>query len=139
MSRHNPMSRASSPVVQFDHFYRHEEIHLLTLTDFRTASAEERPEYVIHGGSHAQDLPLPTRRSTRQKLLDDHDRDGLLTRAAFLIVPRLYPHGPEFYVVTSARMRSRTDFADREVNTIYPENMDSDGLIPEHPSGASRR
>jgi len=161
--------RPSSPSIQFDNFYSYVEIerflqglveafpgltrlgsigqsqegrdiHLLTLTDFTTGSPEERPAYVIHGGIHAHEPasahgPL----YTAKQLLEDYVQDGLLSRISFYILPRLCIDASEFCVATSARIRSRTDFSNRESNCIYPEDVDGDGLIltlrQQHPDG----
>ena len=162
------MAKPSSPAIQFDHFYTYEEIdgfvrnlaetypnlcrlgsigqsregreiHLLTLTDFTTASPEERPAYVIHSGIHAHEPasahgPL----YSAQKLLADHEGDGLLGQIAVYIVPRLCSDSTEFCIATTTRVRSRTDF-NRESDTVYPEDLDGDGLIlsfrQSHPDG----
>jgi murein tripeptide amidase MpaA len=159
----------TAPAVQFDQFYTYDEIdayvrslaeafpnlcqlgsigrsrdgreiHLLTLTNFDSANPKDRPAYVIHGGIHAHEPasahgPL----YTAQKLLADHEPDGLLSRIAFYIVPRLCADGSEVCIATSARIRSRTDFVNRESNAVYPEDLDGDGLIltirQEHPDG----
>ena len=163
------MPKPASPVVQFDHFYTYgeidrflhdlarafpalcrlgsiglsrqgREIHLLTLTDFTAGNPEDRPAYLIHGGIHAHEpasahAPL----FTAKRLLEDHVPGGLLTRVAFYILPRLCPDGSEFCIATSARIRSRTDFTNREPNTLYPEDLDGDGRIlnirQAHPDG----
>lgn len=163
------MPKIFSPEVQFDHFYNYDEIdqflkdltrafpslsrlgkighsrqdreiHLLTLTNFSSGSPKDRPSYLIHGGIHAHEPasahgPL----YTAIRLLEANVRDNLLDRVAFYIIPRLCPDGSEFCVSTSARIRSRTDFSDREPNTIYPKDLDGNGLIlsirQQHPDG----
>ncbi|MDP6040696.1 MAG: M14 family metallopeptidase, partial [Candidatus Latescibacteria bacterium] len=155
--------------IQYDHFYTHSEIdtfvhtlaktypdfcrvdslgpsregrdiHLLTLTDFSTGNPETRPAFVIHGGIHAHEpasahAPL----YTALKLLENHKPDGLLSRITFFIVPRLCPDASEFCISTSTRIRSRTDFENREPNVVYPEDIDNNGLIlsirQQHPGG----
>ncbi len=155
--------------IQYDHFYTYAEIdafcaelasaypdlcrvgsigssregraiQLLTLTDFVSGNADDRPAFVIHGGIHAHEpasahAPL----YTALQLLQDHEADGLLSRVTFYIVPRLSPDASEFCIATSTRVRSRTDFDNRECNVIYPEDIDGNGLILEirqqHPEG----
>ncbi len=157
------------PEIQYDHFYTYAEIdafcasladaypdlchlgsigssregraiQLLTLTDFTSGKAENRPAFVIHGGIHAHEpasahAPL----YTALRLLQDHESNGLLSRVAFYIVPRLCPDASEFCIATSTRVRSRTDFDNREANVVYPEDINDDGLIltirQEHPIG----
>ena len=115
-------------------------IQLLTLTEFTSGNPEDRPAFVIHGGIHAHEpasahAPL----YTALKLIQDHQSDGLLSRVAFFIVPRLCPDASEFCIATSTRIRSRTDFDNREPNVVYPEDIDGDGLIltirQAHPDG----
>ena len=147
------------PAIQYDHFYTYAEIdvfakalaeaypdhcrvgsigpsreeraiQLLTLTDFATGNPEDRPAFVIHGGIHAHEpasahAPL----FTALKLLQGHQPDGLLSRVVFYIVPRLCPDASDFCIATSTRVRSRTDFDNREPNVVYPEDIDGNGLI----------
>ena len=163
------MKRSAAPVVQFDHFYSYKEIdgflraladtfpnlcriesigrslegrdtHLLTLTDFTSESPEERPGYVIHAGIHAHEVASAhAALHIAKRLLEEHTRDGLLSRVTFFILPRLSPDGSEFCLTTSTRVRSRTDFCNRESNAIYPEDLNGDGQIltvrQEHPDG----
>ena len=163
------MDRSAAPVVQFEHFYSYEEIdgflraladtfsdlcrvesigrssegrdiHLLTLTDFTTGSPEERPGYVIHAGIHAHELASAhAALHIAKRLLEEHAHHGLLNRTTFFVLPRLSPDGSEFCLRTSTRVRSRTDFCNRESNAVYPEDVNDDGLIltlrQEHPDG----
>ncbi len=156
-------------MIQFDHFYTYEEIgavireladahpalcragsigrtaqgrdlHLLTVTEFDSGDPSERPAYLIHGGIHAHE-PASTHGPlyTAHRLLEDHERGGLLSRVVLYLVPRLCPDASEFCVATTARIRSRTDSVNRAPNTIYSADIDGDGLIltirQEHPDG----
>ena len=163
------MPNSNSPIIQFDHFYSYVEIddflraladafpdlcriesigqslegrdiRLLTLTDFASGSPEERPGYVIHAGIHAHELASThAALHIAKRLLEEHPRHGLLGRVTFFILPRLSPDGSEFCLTTSTRVRSRTDFSNRESNAVYPEDVNGDGLIltlrQEHPDG----
>jgi hypothetical protein len=157
------------PEIQFEHFYTYAEIcsllhdlaeaypdlckigtlgtsrdgrdiPLLTLTDFSVGQPEDRPAILIHGGIHAHEpasahAPL----YTATRLLQDHGPDGLLSRVAFIIIPRLTVDASDFCILTSTRIRSRTDFQNRDANVIYPEDLDQNGLIltvrQPHPDG----
>jgi len=159
----------STPSIQLDHFYAYDEIKafaliltgaypdlcrlssigksregreifLLTLTDFTTGEAEDRPAYVAYGGIHAHE-PASAHGPfyTALKLLENHQAGGILERIVFYLIPRLCPDASEFCIETSTRVRSRTDFNDRAPNTIYPEDLNGDGLIlnirQAHPDG----
>lgn len=163
------MNGSAAPDVQFGHFYSYEEIdgfsqalanafpdlcrvesigqslegrdiHLLILTDFASGSPKERPGYVIHAGIHAHELASAhAALHIAKRLLEDHAHNGLLSRVTFFILPRLSPDGSEFCLRTSTRIRSRTDFCNRDSNTVYPEDVNGDGQIltirQEHPDG----
>ena len=114
------------------------EIHLLTITDFSTGSAEDRPAYLVHGNIHATELAgTHMALYTARQLLSD--RPELLRRVAFHIVPRLNPDGAEYAVTTGGGIRSRTDDPESP-NTLCPEDVDGDGMIltmrQPHPNGA---
>ncbi len=116
------------------------ELHLLTITDFGTGEAEDKPAYLIHGNIHAIELAgTHAALFTARRLLFDYPRSDLLKRVAFHIVPRINPDGAEFAVRTGGSIRSRTDRSRREANTLYQEDVDGDGLIlsmrQEHPDG----
>jgi len=157
------------PQLQFDHFFTYEElsgflrdiasaspgfcrlshlgqsrdgrdIPLLTLTDHTTGPPQSRPACLIHAGIHAHE-PASTHGAlhTAVRLLQDHRPGGLLSGMTFYIIPRLCPDATEFCVSTSARVRSRTDFTNRQANVVYPEDIDGNGLVltmrQEHPDG----
>jgi hypothetical protein len=117
------------------------KIHLLTITDFASGAPEDKPAYLIHGNIHASELAgtHATLYTARQLLVDDSVSE-LLKDVVFYIVPRLNPDGAEFVVTTSGPIRSRTDWSNPEANTLYPKDMNGDGLIlsmrQEHPDGA---
>jgi len=116
------------------------EIHLLTVTDYTSGAPEDKPGYLIHGNIHASELSgTHAALYTARQLLVDHSSD-LLKNVVFYIVPRLNPDGAEFVVTTSGPIRSRTDRSQLEPNTLYPRDMNGDGLIlsmrQEHPDGA---
>ncbi len=156
-------------MIQYDHFYTYSEIdafaqklagrhpglcrvgslgtsrqgrdiQLLTLTDFTSGRAEDRPGFAIHAGLHAHE-PASAHGAlyTARQLVEHHASSDLLSRVAFFIVPRLCPDASEFCIATSTRVRSRTDFDNREPGVVYPEDIDGDGLIltirQEHPGG----
>ena len=116
------------------------EMRLLTITDYASGDPEDKPGYLIHGNIHAAELSgAHAALYTARQLLCDPDCSDLLKNVVFYIVPRLNPDGAEYVVTTSGPVRSRTDRSRTEPNTLYPKDMDGDGLIismrQEHPDG----
>jgi hypothetical protein len=118
------------------------EVHLLTVTDFSTGPAAEKPAYLIHGNIHAAELSgTHAALYTARQLVQDQRRNAseLLRTACFYIVPRLNPDGAEFVVTTSGSCRSRTDRSTLVPNTLYQQDIDGNGLLldlrQEHPDG----
>ena len=116
------------------------EIHLLTVTDFATGAAEDKPAYLIHGNIHAGELSgTHAALYSARQFVADHPKSDLLKRVAFYIVPRINPDGAEYVVTTSGRIRSRTDWTERLPNALYQEDVDGNGLIlsmrQAHPDG----
>jgi len=115
------------------------EIHLLTVTDYSSGAPEDKPGYLIHGNIHAAELSgtHAALYTARQLIADSPD---LLKDMVFYIVPRLNPDGAEFVATTSGPIRSRTDRSELEPNTLYPKDMNNDGLIlsmrQEYPDGS---
>ena len=117
------------------------EMHLLTITEYASGAPEDKPGYLIQGNIHATELSgTHAALYTARQLLIDQDSSDLLKNIVFYIVPRLNPDGAEFAVTTSGPVRSRTDRSQPEPNTLYPKDMNGDGLIlsmrQEHPDGA---
>ncbi len=117
------------------------DIHLLTVTDYESGAPEDKPGYLIHGNIHAVELSgTHAALYTARQLLMDHGKSDLLKNVVFYIVPRLNPDGAEFAVTTSGPIRSRTDASEPKPNTLYPKDVNGDGLIlsmrQKHPDGA---
>ena len=116
------------------------ELRLLTITDPATGEAGDKPAYLIHGNIHATEVAgTHTSLYTARTLLADHPKSDLLRRVAFYLVPRINPDGAERVVIQNARVRSRTDTSDGAPNTIYPQDINGDGVVLEmrlqHPDG----
>ncbi len=116
------------------------EITLLTITDFSTGAPGDKPAYLVHGNIHAAELSgTHAALYTAGRLLADKKAGNLLGDMVFYIIPRVNPDGAEYVVATSGPVRSRTDRENPQPNTLYPEDMDGDGLIlsmrQEHPDG----
>lgn len=116
------------------------DIHILTITDFSSSDPNDKPAYLIHGNIHATELAgTHAALYTARKLLIDEEVQELLKEIVFYIIPRINPDGAEYAATTSGPIRSRTDRSVLEVNTLYPKDMNGDGLIltmrQEHPNG----
>ncbi len=147
------------PELPFEHFYRFAEVeafvkelaeaapelvklseigksregrplYMLTITDFSTGAAEDKPAYLIHGNIHSLEL-AGTHASlyTARQLVLDHKKGGLLEQMAFYIIPRINPDGAEFCVTTNGSCRSRMDVSEKVANTLYQADMNGDGMI----------
>ena len=116
-------------------------LYMLTITDFSTGSAEDKPAYLIHGNIHSVEL-AGTHASlfTARQLVLDHKPGGLLEQVAFYIIPRINPDGAEFCVTTNGTSRSRLDTSEKCANTLYQSDVNGDGMILkmriENPNGA---
>jgi hypothetical protein len=118
------------------------EIYLLTITNFTSGDPKDKPAYLIHGNIHATELAgTHTSLYTAKQLLIDESVRDLLQEVVFYIIPRINPDGAEYVATTSGPIRSRTDRSILESNTLYPKDMNGDGLIltmrQEHPNGTA--
>lgn len=116
------------------------DVSLLTITDFSTGAAEDKPAYLIHGNIHAGELATThAALYTAQELLADASKSDLLKRVAFYMVPRLNPDGAHYCAATFGKLRSRTDRSERVPNTLYQEDVNGDGILlsmrQQHPNG----
>ncbi|MDP6116919.1 MAG: M14 family metallopeptidase [Planctomycetota bacterium] len=116
------------------------DVSLLTITDFSTGAAEDKPAYLIQGNIHAGELAgTHAALYTAQQLLADAPKSDLLKRVAFYMVPRLNPDGAHYCAATFGKLRSRTDRSEREPNTLYQEDVNGDGVLlsmrQRHPDG----
>jgi hypothetical protein len=107
------------------------EIPLLIVTDYASGTPEDKPGYLVFANIHASEMGgTHAAFYTARQLLEDNTSSNLLQRVAFYIVPRLNPDGAEEVVTTSTWFtRSRTDRSHLEANTLYPRDMNGDGLI----------
>jgi len=115
------------------------DIPLITITDFTTGDPENKPAYLIHANIHASEVSgtHAALYTARQLIAEKND---LLQRIAFYIVPRLNPDGAEFVLTTRGMIRSRSDESKKLPNTLYQQDIDGNGIIltmrQEHPNGA---
>ncbi len=116
------------------------DINILTITDFSSGKPQDKPAYLIHGNIHAAELSgTQSSLYTAVCLLEDENVKELLRNVVFYIVPRLNPDGAEYVITTSGPVRSRTERSLSEPNTLYPGDLNGDGLIltmrQKHPDG----
>lgn len=112
------------------------EIWLVTLTNQKTGSAQEKPAYWIDGNTHAGEVTgstvvLYTIWSYLTKYGSDETITRVLDRAAIYLLPRLSVDGAERYLTTPYSLRSSTrpyPYED-EQDGLYPEDIDGDGQI----------
>lgn len=155
-----------SEVMQFDRYYRYEaltaylqswaetyshicqlhslgqsfegrDIWVLTVTNFETGPAEEKPAMWVDGNIHATEVSGSTAAlHLAHKLLTGYGEDARVTYAldtrAFYIVPRLNPDGAEWaladtpkYIRSSTRPWPRMD----KLDGLHGEDVDGDGRI----------
>jgi murein tripeptide amidase MpaA len=133
-------AQAHSQICRLDSLgksYEGRDIWILTLTNFATGPAEEKPALWVDGNIHATEVSASTAAlHLAHKLLTGYGEDGRITHAldsrAFYIVPRLNPDGAEWaladipkYVRSSTRPWPRMDLLDG----LHDEDVDGDGRI----------
>ena len=112
------------------------ELWLVTLTNYQTGEALEKPAYWIDGNTHAGEVTgstvaLYTIWSYLENYGKDPDVTRLLDRSALYIMPRISVDGAEKYLTTPYALRSSTrlyPYPD-EQDGLYPEDIDGDGRI----------
>jgi len=117
--------------------YEGRDIWVMTVTNFASGSAAEKPALWVDGNIHATEVSASTAAlHLLHKLLTEYGRDERVTYAldsrAFYIVPRLNPDGAEWaladipkYVRSSTRPYPRMDTLDG----LHQEDVDGDGRI----------
>ncbi len=117
--------------------YEGRDIWVLTLTNFATGPAAEKPALWVDGNIHATEVSGSTAAlHLAYTLLSGYGNDARITYAldsrAFYIVPRLNPDGAEWaladipkYVRSSTRPWPRQD----RLDGLHQEDVDGDGRI----------
>ncbi len=131
---------AHSQICQLDSLgqsYEGRDIWILTLTNFATGPALEKPALWVDANIHAMEVSGSTAAlHLAQKLLTGYGSDERVTYAldtrAFYIVPRLNPDGAEWaladtprYIRSSTRPWPRMD----KLDGLHEEDVDGDGRI----------
>ncbi len=131
---------AHSKICQLDSLgqsYEGRDIWILTLTNFATGPALEKPALWVDANIHAMEVSGSTAAlHLAQKLLTGYGSDERITYAldtrAFYIVPRLNPDGAEWaladtprYIRSSTRPWPRMD----KLDGLHEEDVDGDGRI----------
>lgn len=108
------------------------EIWLLTLTDFSTGAAEDKPAFWVDGNIHASEVSACSAAlRVIDLLLMDHQE--LLKTRAFYVVPRLNPDGAEWALADEPRIvRSGTrpyPFDEEDYEGLERKDIDGDGRV----------
>jgi len=120
--------------------YEGRELWVMTITNFATGPAEEKPAYWIDANIHSAEITGgATALYTIAYLLANYGQDDpklaqvnrLLDSRAFYIEPRHTPDGVERVLTTPRRLRSSTRPypADDDKDGLYPDDLDGDGVI----------
>ena len=161
------MPAASMPTIAFDRFYRHAElmellaalvrehprlasletigqshegrdIPVMTITNFDTGPAREKPAFWVDGNIHATEVAASAANLYLiHTLLTGYGRDADVTRAldtrAFYVCPRINPDGAEWALADKPKwIRSSTrpyPFDEDDPEGLVVEDVDGDGRI----------
>ncbi|MDX1614968.1 MAG: M14 family metallopeptidase [Candidatus Promineifilaceae bacterium] len=113
------------------------DIWVLTITNYDSGAAEEKPAFWVDGNIHATEVaPSSAALYLINKLLTEYGQDEtvthLLDTRAFYIVPRLNPDGAELALADRPRyLRSSTRPYPRHdrLDGLHAEDIDGDGRI----------
>ncbi len=117
--------------------YENRDIWAITVTNFDTGAAEDKPAMYIDGNIHAGEVTgCAVCMYTVQHLLNNYGQDDLVTELldtrAFYILPRVNPDGAELYLTSTDVLRSSVrpnpDFELKD-NHLYAEDITGDGEI----------
>lgn len=149
---------ASLPPLQYDRYYRHDELtqHLQALaaadparvrlhnlyttlsgreewlvevTDFTAGCAGDKPGYLVHANIHAPEVSGTTAALRfLERLLTEAEFSDLLTDVVFYVIPRVNPDGAEYALATGGAIRSKFEVRPCK-NGLVPQDINGDGLI----------
>ncbi|HEY4620379.1 MAG TPA: M14 family metallopeptidase [Gaiellaceae bacterium] len=116
--------------------YEGREIPLVTVTNFETGRAEEKPAVLVHAQIHAMEFTGTTAAlSLLDRLLHGYGEDERVTRAldtrAFYVVPRVNPDGADAGLTDGRWRRSsvRPYPRDEPQDGLHREDVDGDGRV----------
>ena len=116
--------------------YEGREIPLVTVTNFETGRAEEKPAVLVHAQIHAMEFTGTTAAlSLLDRLLHGYSEDERVTRAldtrAFYVVPRVNPDGADAGLTDGRWRRSsvRPYPRDEPQDGLHREDVDGDGRV----------
>lgn len=105
------------------------ELLVMTITDFSSGKAEERPAFFAMEGIHASELTM-TICAFAEKLIREHTPGGILSRRVFYLIPRMNPDGAEMVLRNSfGAIRSQLPARELRPNTLHPADVNGDGRI----------
>lgn len=114
------------------------DIWLMTLTNFRTGPAEEKPALWIDANIHASEVsPSTACLYFIHKLVNEHGKSDAITRCldtrAFYICPRVNPDGAEWALADKPKIiRSSTrphPYEEEPLGGLVNEDIDGDGRM----------
>ena len=116
--------------------YEGREIPLVTVTNFETGRAEEKPAVLVHAQIHAMEFTGTTAAlSLLDRLLHGYGEDERVTPAldtrAFYVVPRVNPDGADAGLTDGRWRRSsvRPYPRDEPQDGLHREDVDGDGRV----------
>lgn len=118
--------------------YEGRDIWLLTVTNFATGPAEEKPALWVDGNIHASEVsPSTACLYLLHRLTQEYGRDEKITRCldtrAFYICPRVNPDGAEWALADKPKIiRSSTrpyPYDEDPIGGLVTEDIDSDGRM----------
>jgi len=106
-------------------------IPMVTITDFATGPAADKPAFLIFGNVHADELSgSQVALYNAWKLVKDHKPGDILSKVAFYVIPRTNPDGAEFSLTATGVIRSAMHHTEPPApNTIIQQDINGDGMI----------
>lgn len=105
-------------------------LYMLTVTDFSTGPAEDKPAMLVHAHIHCHELAgTPAVLDFARKILREHKPDGILATTAFYMIPRINPDGAEHVILHSGYTRSRWKMDETRPNHYVQEDVSGKGGV----------
>ncbi len=112
------------------HSPENRELFLVTLTDFSAGSPEDRPAIYVQSDIHALEIGRTHLLYAIKNLLKLHEKDGILSRKTFYIIPSINPDHVENVIRYGMPfIRSSMEFHSNLPNVLCPADIDGNGKI----------
>ncbi len=127
-------ARENPDFVHLDVLTRTEEgreVFLVTLADFSLGdAAEQRGAYYVQSGIHANEGAGTTAAlHLMETILSSKNRQEILRKTIFYIIPRVNPDGVEYSISKCASIRSKFSKLNGLPNAVIPSDLNGDGMI----------